>query len=161
MVSSNGFRRKTRKLLKQSFRKHGVPSATTYLQSYKVGDLVDVFINPAIQKGMPHKYYHGRTGKIITVNVRSMIVLFYKRVGGRYIEKTVTIKVDHLRKSKSRDDYLKRQFENNILKIKAKKEGKPFVFPKRQPEGPRPSFCISLDNNIPQIVNPKPHVSIY
>lgn len=161
MVSSNGFRRKTRKLLSQSFRKHGVPSATTYLQTYKKGDLVDVMINPAIQKGMPYKYYHGRTGRIITVNIRSMIVLFYKKVGGQYIEKTVTIKVDHLRKSKSRDEYHLRKIENEEAKLKALKEGKPFIYPKRQPEGPREAFCISLKNNLPKELNPKPHVSIY
>jgi large subunit ribosomal protein L21e len=32
---------------------------STYLITYRVGDIVDIKANAAQQKGMPHKYYHG------------------------------------------------------------------------------------------------------
>jgi large subunit ribosomal protein L21e len=32
---------------------------STYLVTYRVGDIVDIKANAAQQKGMPHKYYHG------------------------------------------------------------------------------------------------------
>ena len=32
---------------------------STYLITYRVGDIVDIKANAAQQKGMPHKFYHG------------------------------------------------------------------------------------------------------
>ena len=38
---------------------HGAVKLSTYLITYRVGDIVDIKANAAQQKGMPHKYYHG------------------------------------------------------------------------------------------------------
>ena len=32
---------------------------STYMITYRVGDIVDIKANAAQQRGMPHKYYHG------------------------------------------------------------------------------------------------------
>jgi ribosomal protein L21E len=37
----------------------GMIKLSTYLITYRVGDIVDIKANAAQQKGMPHKYYHG------------------------------------------------------------------------------------------------------
>ena len=68
---STGYRSGTRDLFSKKFRtKGGNPGMTTYLRNFHVGDMVDIVANPAQQKGMPHKFYHGRTGKIWNVNKR-------------------------------------------------------------------------------------------
>lgn len=36
---------------------------STYLVTYRVGDIVDIKANAAQQKGMPHKYYHGSVSR--------------------------------------------------------------------------------------------------
>lgn len=38
---------------------HGAIKLSTYLITFRVGDIVDIKANSAEQKGMPHKYYHG------------------------------------------------------------------------------------------------------
>lgn len=38
---------------------NGPIKLSTYLISYNVGDIVDIKANAAMQRGMPHKYYHG------------------------------------------------------------------------------------------------------
>lgn len=37
----------------------GLPHISTYLETYRIGDLVDIKADPSIQRGMPHKFYHG------------------------------------------------------------------------------------------------------
>ncbi|CAM9632581.1 unnamed protein product, partial [Laminaria digitata] len=36
------------------------------------GDYVDIKCNPSIHKGMPFKYYHGRTGVVFNVTKTSL-----------------------------------------------------------------------------------------
>ena len=59
MPHSFGQRARTRHLFAQKFREKGPVKLSTYLKNYKVGDIVDIKANGSIQKGMPHKYYHG------------------------------------------------------------------------------------------------------
>merc|ERR1712010_188699 len=62
MGTTKGLRRGTRYMFARDFRKHGPLALTKYLTVYKRGDIVDIKGNGAIQKGMPHKSYHGKTG---------------------------------------------------------------------------------------------------
>jgi large subunit ribosomal protein L21e len=59
MPHSFGLRARTRHLFSRDFRKKGVIALSTYLKTYKVGDIVDIKANGAVHKGMPHKFYHG------------------------------------------------------------------------------------------------------
>lgn len=36
------------------------------MKNYRVGDIVDIKANGAVQKGMPYKVYHGKTGGTYT-----------------------------------------------------------------------------------------------
>merc|ERR1711907_694483 len=58
MPKSEGYRCSTRDMFSRPFRARGMPNLTTYLRNYKLGDYVDIKANSAIQKGMPHKFYH-------------------------------------------------------------------------------------------------------
>ena len=46
------------------FRKHGVVPLATYIQIYKKDDIVDIKEMGTVEKGMPHKCYHGKTGSL-------------------------------------------------------------------------------------------------
>jgi ribosomal protein L21E len=63
-----------------AFHKKGYIPLTTYLRTYKVGEHVDVKVNGAVHKGMPHKFYHGRTGRVWNVTKRAIGVEINKQV---------------------------------------------------------------------------------
>merc|ERR1712157_548048 len=93
MPHSFGYRARTRHLFARKFRQHGPIKLSTYLRPFHAGDIVDIKANAAEQKGMPHKYYHGRTGVVFNVAPRAVGVIIYKVVGNRYIEKRVNVRV--------------------------------------------------------------------
>ncbi|CDK25564.1 unnamed protein product [Kuraishia capsulata CBS 1993] len=138
----HGLRSRTRYAFKRDYKTNGVIALSTYLKAYKVGDIVDVKVNGAVQKGMPFKYYHGKTGIIYNVTKTAVGVILYKVVGNRYLEKRVNIKVEHIKHSKCRQEFLERVKENAAKKAAAKAAGEAVLL-KRQPVGPRPSKVVS------------------
>lgn len=80
MPAGHGVRSRTRDLFARPFRKKGYIALTTYLRTFKIGDYVDVKVNGAIHKGMPHKFYHGRTGRVWNVTKRAIGVEINKQV---------------------------------------------------------------------------------
>ena len=80
MPAGHGVRSRTRDLFARPFRKKGYIALTTYLRTFKVGDYVDVKVNGAIHKGMPHKFYHGRTGRVWNVTKRAIGVEINKQL---------------------------------------------------------------------------------
>lgn len=80
MPAGHGLRSRTRDSFSRPFRKKGTIALTTYLRTYKIGDYVDVKVNGAVQKGMPHKFYHGRTGRVWNVTKRAIGVEVNKQV---------------------------------------------------------------------------------
>jgi len=57
-----GFRRKTRHKFTKDNRKRGKISVSRYMQELKVGDKVNLTVEPAIQKGMYFPRFIGKTG---------------------------------------------------------------------------------------------------
>lgn len=47
---------------------------TSLLIKYEVGDLVDIKINPSVHKGMPHRRFHGKTGKIVATRGKAFVI---------------------------------------------------------------------------------------
>ena len=91
------------------------------MTTFKVGEFVDIKVDASQHKGMPFKFYHGRTGKVFNVNRRAIGVEVNKLVGGRIIAKRINVRVEHLKKSKCREDFLTRVKKNDALKREAKK----------------------------------------
>jgi len=156
MPHSFGLRGKTRHLFARKFREHGQIKLSTYLKVYKVGDIVDIAANAAIHKGMPHKFYHGKTGVVYNVTQHAVGVIVNKRVGNRIIPKRINLRIEHVKHSKCRDDFLKRVKLNDELKKKAKAEGKAFQV-KRLPPAPREALHVSTKGNPPKTVYPIPY----
>merc|ERR1711988_793139 len=116
----------TRDLFSKKFRTKAYnPSLTTFMRTFRVGDMVNVIANPAQQKGMPHKFYHGRTGKIWNISKRAVGVEINKVHRQRQIVKRIHVRVEHVRPSRSQTGHLERIKKSDDLKAEAKKTGKP------------------------------------
>ncbi|KAH0438073.1 60s ribosomal protein [Colletotrichum kahawae] len=151
-----GLRAGTRYAFSRNFREKGMIKLSTYLREYRVGDIVDIKANGAVQKGMPHKVYHGKTGVIYNVTKSAVGVIIYKKVKHRYLEKRINLRIEHIHPSRSRDDFLRRVKENAALKKKAQAEGKPVQL-KRLPALPREARTVSFAENKPETVTPLPY----
>lgn len=160
-MRSNGFRRGTRQLLRKDFGKHGMPGVSKILQKFNVGDFVDCKIDSSVLKGMPHKYFHGKTGIVYNVNPRSYGVIFYRRVGGKFIERAVHIRPEHLSLSRSTEDMKRRQKEYAQQIKEASKDGLKVRPQKIMPVGPRSAVTISLKSNKPIEVGEKPFTQFF
>lgn len=142
MTNSKGYRRGTRDLFSRRFRKHGTIPLSTYMKTYKVGDIVDIKGNGAIQKGMPYKAYHGKTGRVYNVTAHALGVIVNKRVRGKIIPKRINIRIEHVNHSKCRQDFLTRVKQNEKLRKEAKEKGIKACL-KRQPAQPKPGHVVS------------------
>merc|ERR1711916_101257 len=158
MPHSFGYRARTRNLFARDFRKHGMPAMSTYLTNYKVGDLVDIKANSAIHKGMPFKFYHGRTGRVFNVSKRALGIIVNKTVGNRIIPKRITVRVEHVRPSNSRTDFLKRVKQNEAIKKAARENKTKPVGLKRLPAQPRPAAIVKAAKTEVVDVRPIPYV---
>lgn len=153
MGHAAGLRAGTRYAFSRKFRQKGMIRLSTYLRQYKVGDIVDIKANGAVQKGMPHKVYHGKTGVVYNVTKSALGIIIYKKVKHRYIEKRINIRIEHVSPSRSREDFLKRVKKNAALKKQATTDGSPVEI-KRQPVMPRAARTVSMVDNKPETVVP-------
>uniref|UniRef100_A0A8D2DDB0 60S ribosomal protein L21 n=1 Tax=Sciurus vulgaris TaxID=55149 RepID=A0A8D2DDB0_SCIVU len=80
MMNTKGKRRGTRYMFSRPFRKHGVVPLATYMRIYKKGDIVDIKGMGTVQKGMPHKCYHGKTGRVYNVTQHAVGIVVNKQV---------------------------------------------------------------------------------
>merc|ERR1712026_17174 len=137
MVNPTGYRRGTRDMFARDYKKKGVEHLSTYLKTYKIGDIVDIKGCGAFQKGMPHKAYHGKTGRVFNVSKRAMGVVVNKRVRGKILPKRIYVRVEHIKKSNSRKDFLDRVHANEVRKTEAKASGQKGAPCKRFPAEPK------------------------
>jgi len=140
MPHSYGYRMRTRHLFRRQFRHKGHLPTQVHTRTYHLGDFVDVVGQGNVHKGLPHKYYHGRTGVVWNVTKRAVGVEINKTVGNRVIPKRIHVRVEHVQHSKCRQDFLDRVKANDKAKKEAKAQKKTVVV-KRLPEQPRgPQF---------------------
>ncbi|GAB4819172.1 hypothetical protein N2152v2_006218 [Parachlorella kessleri] len=156
MPAGQGYRARTRYMFQRPFRGKGYIPLSTYLTNYKVGEYVDVKVNGAVHKGMPHKYYHGKTGRVWNVTKRAVGVEISKKVNGRIINKRIHVRIEHVRPSRCREEFLQRCKENDAKKHAAKVAGEPHLVTKRQPKGPR-TEGFTLENVKMQTITAIPY----
>ncbi|KAB0342123.1 hypothetical protein FD754_019049 [Muntiacus muntjak] len=123
-------------MFSKPFRKHGVVPLATYMRIYRKGDIVDIKGMGSVQKGMPHKCYHGKTGRILA--------------------KRINVRIEHIKHSKTRDSLLKRVKENDQKKKEAKEKGT-WVQLKRQPAPPREAHFVRTNGKEPELLEPFPY----
>nr|XP_038967124.1 60S ribosomal protein L21-like [Rattus norvegicus] len=135
MTNPKGKRRGTQSMFSRPFRKHGVVSLATYMRIYKKRDIVDIKGMGTVQKGMPCKCYHGKTGRVYNVTQHAMGIIVNKQVKGKILAKRINVQIEHIKHSKSRDGFLK-QVKENDQKKKEAKEKDTWVQLKHQPAPP-------------------------
>eukprot|EP01029_Cantina_marsupialis_P024027 TRINITY_DN608451_c0_g1_i1.p1 TRINITY_DN608451_c0_g1~~TRINITY_DN608451_c0_g1_i1.p1 ORF type:complete len:160 (-),score=32.22 TRINITY_DN608451_c0_g1_i1:64-543(-) len=150
MPHSFGIRARTRQMFKRGFREHGTIALGTFLKNYHIGDVVDIVVNSAQQKGMPSKIFHGKTGVVFDVTPHAIGVVVRKPVRGRVVEKHLHVRVEHIRHSKCRQDFLDRVKSNDLAKKEAKKTGVTKVL-KRMPAQPKEGFTLRVTEEIEEI----------
>mmetsp|Transcript_3962 Transcript_3962/g.13281 ORF Transcript_3962/g.13281 Transcript_3962/m.13281 type:complete len:198 (-) Transcript_3962:190-783(-) len=157
---STGYRARTRDLFSRPYRAKGTIGLSTYMRTFKVGDRVDVVANAAQHKGMPFKFYHGRTGIVWNVTKRAVGVEINKIHRQRQIKKRIHVRIEHVRKSHCDDQHKARCEENDAKKKLAKEAGEPIDLKtlKRQPEGPKPSMVVKHKKTSVETLTPLPYV---
>ena len=158
MVHSFGVRARTRDLFSKPFKKHGATPLQRYLVNFKVGDYVDVIADGSVHKGMPHKFYHGKTGRVFNVCKVAIGVIVNKLVNGRIIPKRIHVRIEHVRKSRSREAFVERVKSNDAKKIEAKKQGIK-ISCKRLPVAPRDAHVVGGKDV--QMINPLKFRELY
>ena len=71
---------------------------------------------------MPHKCYHGKTGRVYHVAQNVVGIIVNKQVKGKILAKKINVHMEHIKHSKSRDSFLKRVKENDQKKKKPKRK---------------------------------------
>ena len=92
MKHSQGIRNRTRSLLTKEPREKGKIGLSKLLHDYQPGEKVVIKINSTVQKGMPHRRYHGKIGVVLDHRGRAYTV---KVPQGNAI-KEITVRPEHL-----------------------------------------------------------------
>eukprot|EP00035_Acanthoeca_spectabilis_P019598 m.428936 g.428936 ORF g.428936 m.428936 type:complete len:163 (+) comp16914_c0_seq1:40-528(+) len=155
MGRTHGIRRGTRYMFAADFKKKGPTHFQKWFVNYKVGDIVDIKTVGSQQKGMAHKAYHGKTGRVFNVSRRAVGIVVNKRIKNRILAKRINVRIEHIKHSTSRAGHIARAKVNDELKAAASKEGKRVGDQiKRQPQAPRDGHFVSSKNNAPEDVAP-------
>ncbi|HUU76644.1 MAG TPA: 50S ribosomal protein L21e [Methanoregulaceae archaeon] len=96
MAHHNGPRKKTRYKFKKELRKRGISPVTSVIQQFEIGQKVHVVCEPSVQKGMPNRRFHGRTGTVIGQRGRAWLL----QVKDGNSDKVVIARPQHLKPQK-------------------------------------------------------------
>jgi large subunit ribosomal protein L21e len=158
MPHAYGYRARTRDLFSRPFRRHGTPHLSTYMTIYKKNDFVDIVGNGAIHKGMPFKFYHGRTGRVFNVNPNSIGVIVNKQVRNRIVPKRIHVRVEHLKRSTCQENF---KIKVKALEAEKRKNKGAKVSRKRVPQGPRAGGRVTTGDTPVVFQNPEFHKEIF
>ena len=106
-----------------------------------------------VQKGMPHKCYRGKTGRVYSVTQHAVGIIVNKQVKGKILAKRINVRIEHIKHSKSRDSFLKRVKENDQKKKEAKEKGT-WVQLKCQPALPREVHFVRTNGKERELLEP-------
>ena len=159
MPHSFGYRAGTRRLFKKKFGTKGRCHTTTYLRTFKRGDYVDIAVDSSIHKGMPHKFYQGRTGVVFNVTKRAIGVTVNKQVNTRIVKKQVHIAVPHLKPSTCQAQIKARKVTNEAHKVAVRAGKAERICLKREHKAPKAGFFFSHSED-PTTIQPTPYVDL-
>eukprot|EP00954_Amorphochlora_amoebiformis_P021957 1349781-Amorphochlora_amoeboformis.AAC.1 len=188
MPHSYGYRARTRDLFCKDFRKNGTIATQRFLKTYKLGDLVDIRADGAIHKGMPHKFYHGKTGVVWNVTKRAVgvevrtrgtgkslgvdlvsakvlggIRNVNKQVGGRIMKKRIHVRIEHIKHSTCRQEFLERVKKNGRIAKLAKAKNVKVPLKRQAALQPKPARVIGVKstNNSVETLYPEAYVNLF
>ncbi|KAM7320081.1 hypothetical protein ACRRTK_020524 [Alexandromys fortis] len=156
MTNIKGKRRGTCCMFSRPFKKHGVVPLATHMQIYKKDDNVDTKGMSTVQKGMPHKCYHGKTRRVYSVTQHVVGIIVNKQVKSKILDKRINVRIKHIKHSKSRDSFLKQVKENDQKRKEAKEKGT-WVQLKCQPAPLREANFVRTNGKDPELLEPIPY----
>ncbi|CAE8600129.1 unnamed protein product, partial [Polarella glacialis] len=159
-IISKGYRHGTRDKYSKKYRTKGLPGLSRYLTTFKRGDYVDIVADSSVQKGLPYSFYHGRTGIVFNVNRNALGVEMTKIIGNRQLRKRIHVRIEHVRKSRCAESFLRRVKENDQKKRDARLQGKSIVC-KRVPQGPKEMKIVKAKPEDVEVLAPLPFVENY
>uniref|UniRef100_H0XV64 60S ribosomal protein L21 n=1 Tax=Otolemur garnettii TaxID=30611 RepID=H0XV64_OTOGA len=149
-------RRGTRHMFSRPFRKHGVVLLATYMRIYKKGDIVDVKGMGTVQKGMPHKCDHGKTGSFYNVSQHTVGIVVNKQE--KILVKRINVHTEHIKHAKSRDSFLKCVKENDQKNKEAKENpSEKHAKPSNVRTKGIASFVTVNERRLPELLEPFPY----
>lgn len=93
MRRSHGQRQGTRSILRSSVREKQRVPIRRVMHPYNEGDRVAVVLSGWQQRGMPHRRFHGRSGRIVERQGRAWVVA----IKDGNMNKTLVARPEHLR----------------------------------------------------------------
>ncbi|MBZ3887978.1 60S ribosomal protein L21 [Sciurus carolinensis] len=105
-----------------------------------------------VQKGMPHKCYHGKTGRVYNVTQHAVGIVVNKQVKVKILAKRINLRIEHIKHSKSRDSFLKCVKEND-----QKKKEINWVQLTRQPAPPREAHFVRTNGKESELLESIPY----
>ncbi|EDN10787.1 60s ribosomal protein l21 [Histoplasma mississippiense (nom. inval.)] len=156
MGHSHGLRSGTRYAFSRDYKKHGVIPLSTYMRVYRVGDIVDIKVNGAVQQGSyAIKVYHGKTGVCLQRDKSLAFgVIIYKRVGNRYIGEARQRPPSSTFPTPDPEENSSGESRRTLSKDGRPKEEGIHIHLKRQPIGPREARTVSTEGNMPETITP-------
>lgn len=100
-----------------------------------------------------------KTGIVYNVTKSAVGVIVNKRVGHRIMAKRINLRIEHVKHSKCREDFLQRVKSNAALTTKAK-ETNVKVELKRQPIAPRKAHHVKAFSMAPETLRPIPYETL-
>lgn len=74
MTRHSGYRHRTRRLFTRGVGARSGPRPEVYLHEYEIGQAVAIDVDPSTHRGMPHRRYQGRVGRIVEKRGRGYVV---------------------------------------------------------------------------------------
>ena len=95
MVKNIGtFRTKTRYKFKKERRAKGKISVSRYFQTFEIGEVVHLVMEPAVQHGMYFPRFYGRTGMVVGKKVKTYEI----KINDKGKDKILVVHPIHLKK---------------------------------------------------------------
>ncbi|MFW9779643.1 MAG: 50S ribosomal protein L21e [Candidatus Heimdallarchaeota archaeon] len=90
---SKGTNFRTRRVFSKHPRNRGLPPISHSLREYAIDSRVNIVIEPSVQKGRPHRRFHGKTGIVLEKRGASYVV----QVTDGKAKKKIIARPEHLR----------------------------------------------------------------
>ncbi|ELK08351.1 60S ribosomal protein L21 [Pteropus alecto] len=129
------------------------------MRIYKKGDIVDIKGMSTVQKGMPHKCYHDKTGSVYNVTRHAVGVVVNKQIKGKILAKRINVRIEHIKYFKDWDSFLKPVKENDQTKKEAK-EKDIWVQLNHQSAPPREAHFVKSNGKEPVLLESIPYESM-
>ncbi|ELW66634.1 60S ribosomal protein L21 [Tupaia chinensis] len=125
------------------------------MRIYKKHDIVAIKGMGTVQTETVHPCDYGKTGRVYNVTQHAVGIVINKQVKDKILARRMNVCIEHIKRSKIRDSFLKRVKENDQEKKETREKGT-WVQLKRQPAPPREAHWVRTNGKEPELLEPIP-----